>query len=56
MTLFDAISPNDIFSKVLDVFYDGKKDSKYTSNNKQDFQWSYLQQLIQTKLNWYYEY
>lgn len=26
MTLFDAISPNDIFSKVLDVFYDGKKD------------------------------
>ena len=26
MTLFDVISPNDIFSKVLDVFYDGKKD------------------------------
>lgn len=26
ITLFDAISPNDIFSKVLDVFYDGKKD------------------------------
>ena len=26
ITLFDAISPNDIFSKVLDAFYDGKKD------------------------------
>ena len=44
MTLFDAISPNDIFSKVLDVFYDGKKDKNtvqkigktfkgHTSNN-----------------------
>ena len=26
MTLFDAISPNDIFGKVLETFYDGKKD------------------------------
>ena len=44
MTLFDVISPNDIFSKVLDVFYDGKKDGNtlliisktfkgHTSNN-----------------------
>jgi uncharacterized protein (DUF1810 family) len=25
MTLFDAISPNDIFDKVLDRFYEGKR-------------------------------
>ena len=29
MTLFDAVSPNDIFRKVLDAFYDGNPD-KYT--------------------------
>ena len=44
MTLFDAISPNDIFGKVLETFYDGKKDKNtvqkigktlkgHTSNN-----------------------
>lgn len=26
MTLFDCISPNDIFSDVLDSFYDGERD------------------------------
>lgn len=25
MTLFDAISPDDIFAQVLDTFYDGKR-------------------------------
>jgi uncharacterized protein (DUF1810 family) len=25
MTLFDILSPNDIFSRVLDTFYDGKR-------------------------------
>ena len=28
MTLFDCISPNDVFNKVLDLFYDGKRDRK----------------------------
>lgn len=28
MTLFDAVEPNSIFSKVLDKFYGGKKDSR----------------------------
>ena len=27
MTLFDAICPNDVFSEVLDAFYDGQKDN-----------------------------
>lgn len=26
MTLFDAVSPNDIFRDVLNAFYDGKED------------------------------
>lgn len=30
MTLFDVISPNDIFGKVLDKFYGGERDSKTT--------------------------
>lgn len=28
MTLFDELSPNDVFAKVLDVFYHGEKDGK----------------------------
>lgn len=28
MTLFDAISPNDVFSKVLDQFYGGVRDKR----------------------------
>lgn len=28
MTLFDVISPNDIFAQVLDAFFDGKRDGK----------------------------
>lgn len=28
MTLFDAISPNDIFAQVLDAFFDDKRDDK----------------------------
>lgn len=28
MTLFDELSPNDVFTKVLDVFYDGERDEK----------------------------
>lgn len=28
MTLFDATSPNDIFSEVLDTFYDGNTDKQ----------------------------
>lgn len=28
MTLFDCISPNDIFSDVLDSFYNGERDKK----------------------------
>jgi uncharacterized protein (DUF1810 family) len=28
MTLFDAASPNDIFRKVLDTFYDGIADKQ----------------------------
>lgn len=31
MTLFDSISPNDIFGQVLDVFYEGKRDNKTLS-------------------------
>ena len=27
MTLFDAVSPNDIYSKVIEVFYSGKRDA-----------------------------
>ena len=27
MTLFDAVCPNDVFSEVLDAFYDGQKDT-----------------------------
>lgn len=26
MTLFDAVCPNDVFSEVLDAFYEGQKD------------------------------
>lgn len=28
MTLFDAISPNDVFAQVLETFFEGKKDGK----------------------------
>ena len=28
MTLFDVASPNDVFNKVLSIFYDGKRDSQ----------------------------
>ena len=28
MTLFDSVSPDDIFAQVLDVFYEGKRDAK----------------------------
>lgn len=28
MTLFDAVSPNDIFRDVLNAFYDGKEDKR----------------------------
>ncbi len=28
MTLFDCVSPNDIFAEVLDTFYEGKRDKK----------------------------
>ena len=28
MTLFDAVSPDDIFQEVLDAFYEGKSDKK----------------------------
>lgn len=31
MTLFDYVSPNDIFSKVLDKFYSGSRDMKSLS-------------------------
>ena len=27
MTLYDAVCPNDVFSEVLDAFYDGQKDT-----------------------------
>lgn len=27
MTLFDAVSPDDVFSEVLDAFYEGQKDN-----------------------------
>lgn len=28
MTLFDALSPNDVFAKVLDTFFDGERDER----------------------------
>ena len=28
MTLFDAVSPNDVFRDVLNAFYDGKEDKR----------------------------
>lgn len=28
MTLFDALSPNDVFAKVLDAFFDGERDKR----------------------------
>ena len=28
MTLFDAVSPNDIFAKALETFYGGERDTK----------------------------
>ena len=28
MTLFDAVSPDDIFQEVLDAFYDGMSDKR----------------------------
>ena len=28
MTLFDTLSPNDIFAQALDTFYDGKRDNR----------------------------
>jgi len=28
MTLFDELSPNDVFAKVLDAFYHGARDEK----------------------------
>lgn len=28
MTLFDAVSPNDIFARVIKKFFDGKRDNK----------------------------
>ena len=28
MTLFDAVSPNDIFAKALETFYSGERDNK----------------------------
>lgn len=31
MTLFDLVSPDDIFKKALDVFYEGKADEKTLS-------------------------
>lgn len=31
MTLFDIVQPNDIFDKVLQAFYDGKRDMKTIS-------------------------
>ena len=27
MTLFDAVCPNEVFSEVLNAFYDGQKDN-----------------------------
>jgi len=26
MTLFDLVSPDDVFARVLDVFFEGKRD------------------------------
>lgn len=34
MTLFDAVSPNDIFSKILDAFFGGRRDERTKSNIK----------------------
>lgn len=31
MTLFDLVSPNDVFDKVLDAFYSGERDNRTTS-------------------------
>lgn len=31
MTLFDAASPNDIFGKTLEAFFDGKRDTRTLS-------------------------
>ena len=28
MTLFDALSPDDVFAKVLDAFFDGERDER----------------------------
>lgn len=28
MTLFDAVSPNDIFTQALDTFFDGSRDKR----------------------------
>lgn len=28
MTLFDLISPNDIFARVLDKYFDGQRDNR----------------------------
>ncbi len=28
MTLFDVVSPNDVFDKVLEAFFDGRKDKR----------------------------
>ena len=28
MTLFDSLSPNDVFAKVLDAFFEGKRDER----------------------------
>jgi uncharacterized protein (DUF1810 family) len=30
MTLFDFVSPNDIFQQVIDRYYQGKKDRRTT--------------------------
>lgn len=31
MTLFDKVSPNDVFAKVLDIFFDSKRDKRTLS-------------------------
>ena len=28
MTLFDALSPDDVFGEVLDAFFDGERDER----------------------------
>ena len=35
MTLFDAVSPDDVFRKVLDCFYDGSVDERTLENIRQ---------------------